>query len=91
MPGAINTPWQLFFEAAPSHKFVSPDQARQIFEKRGVVLDRQVLTTCGTGVTASILGFMLEAIGHADWRLYDGSWHERGQRTDTKKLVKPAG
>lgn len=89
MPGAINTPWQLFFEPAPSHRFVSPERAAQIFAERGVDLSGPVVTTCGSGVTASILGFMLEAIGHSDWRLYDGSWHEWGQQPDTPKLKKP--
>lgn len=89
MPGAINTPWQLFFEPAPSHRFVGPERAAQIFAKAGVDLSGQVITTCGSGVTASILGFMLESIGHSDWRLYDGSWHEWGQQPDTPKLKKP--
>ncbi|MBC7476902.1 MAG: sulfurtransferase [Pseudorhodobacter sp.] len=87
MPGAINTPWALFFDA--SHRFVSPERAAQIFAERGVDLSQPIVTTCGSGVTASILGFMLEAIGHADWRLYDGSWHEWGQQPDTPKLKKP--
>jgi thiosulfate/3-mercaptopyruvate sulfurtransferase len=89
MPGAINTPWALFYEPAPSHRFVSPERAAQIFAERGVDLSGAVITTCGSGVTASILGFMLEAIGHSDWRLYDGSWHEWGQQPDTPKLTKP--
>lgn len=89
MPGAINTPWALFYEPAPSHRFVGPERAAQIFAERGVDLSGKVITTCGSGVTASILGFMLEAIGHSDWRLYDGSWHEWGQQPDTPKLIKP--
>lgn len=89
MPGAINTPWALFFEPAPSHSFVSPARAAEIFAEHGVDLSRPIVTTCGSGVTASILGFMLEAVGHTDWRLYDGSWHEWGQQPDTPKLKKP--
>lgn len=89
MPGAINTPWQLFFEPAPSHRFISAEQAKLILKERRVDLSGEVITTCGSGVTASILGFMLEEIGHSDWRLYDGSWHEWGQQEDTPKEVKP--
>ncbi|HWJ75180.1 MAG TPA: sulfurtransferase [Kaistia sp.] len=89
MPGAVNTPWALFFEPAPSHRFVSPVRAAEIFAERGVDLSGAVITTCGSGVTACILGFMLEEIGHSDWRLYDGSWHEWGQQATTPKLVKP--
>lgn len=89
MPGAINTPWQLFFEPAPSHRFISAEQAKQIFQDRNVDLSGEIITTCGSGVTASILGFMLEEIDHTDWRLYDGSWHEWGQQEDTPKEVKP--
>jgi len=89
MPGAINTPWQLFFEPAPSHRFVSPQKAKEIFDERGVDTSGEIITTCGSGVTASILGFMLEATGHSNWRLYDGSWHEWGQQEDTPKEIKP--
>ncbi|MBJ2150225.1 sulfurtransferase [Paracoccus sp. IB05] len=89
MPGAINTPWALFYEPAPSYRFVSAERATEIFAGKGVDLSGEVITTCGSGVTASILGFMLEAIGHPQWRLYDGSWHEWGQQDDTPKRIKP--
>ncbi|BCP52199.1 sulfurtransferase [Kaistia sp. 32K] len=91
MPGAINTPWARFFDASKNFEFVSPEAASAIFEQAGADISGNVITTCGSGVTACILGFMIEQSGNADWRLYDGSWHEWGQQPDTVKLVKQPG
>lgn len=86
MPNAINTPWSRFMDAGNGHVFVSAEQARAILLDAGVDLDQPVITTCGSGVTASILALMLERIGHTRHRLYDGSWHEWGQRADLPRI-----
>ena len=52
------------------------------FRAAGVDLDKPVITTCGSGVTASILAFALEAIGKEPKGVYDGSWSEWGSRPD---------
>ncbi len=88
MPGAINTPWALFFDASRNFEFVSTERAKAIFAEAGADLSGNVITTCGSGVTACILGFMIERLGKDDWRMYDGSWHEWGQQPNTPKLVK---
>jgi thiosulfate/3-mercaptopyruvate sulfurtransferase len=86
MPRAINTPWQRFFNPAPNYTFVDPETAAQVFAEAGADIGGRVITTCGSGVTAAILGFMIERAGNPNWKLYDGSWHEWGQREDTPKL-----
>lgn len=88
MPGAINTPWARFFDTNNNFVFVSPEKAAGIFRDAGADISGNVIATCGSGVTACILGFMIEHLGNEDWRLYDGSWHEWGQQPDTPKLVK---
>jgi len=88
MPKAINTPWALFFDAEKNYTFISPQRSGEIFRNAGADLTGAIITTCGSGVTACILGFMIEQLGNRTWRLYDGSWHEWGQQTDTPKLIK---
>lgn len=60
---------------------------RAAFEAGGVDLDKRVITTCGSGVTAAILSLGLELLGHKDWALYDGSWSEWGQFDQLKVEV----
>ena len=48
----------------------------------GVDLAKPVITTCGSGVTASILSLALERIGKTDHAIYDGSWSEWGMYAD---------
>lgn len=85
MPTAINVSWVDLIEQSGEFGFVSPEQAKAKFEAAGVDLDKPVIATCGSGVTACIIAFQLERLGKHDWRVYDASWHEWGQRDDLPK------
>ena len=61
-----------------------PAELRQAFEAAGVDLEKPVITTCGSGVTAAILSLALERIGHRRHALYDGSWSEWGMYGDLR-------
>jgi len=60
----------------------SPQALREIFTQAGVDLDKPVITTCGSGITASTLALALDSIGAKQVAVYDGSWTEWGSRED---------
>ena len=59
------------------------DELSELFRDAGVALDRPVVTSCGSGVTACALAFALHLIGHPGAAVYDGSWSEWGLPGDT--------
>jgi thiosulfate/3-mercaptopyruvate sulfurtransferase len=56
---------------------------RAALDGSGVDLNGPVVTSCGSGITASAMALGLHLIGHDQWAVYDGSWTEWGGRTDT--------
>jgi thiosulfate/3-mercaptopyruvate sulfurtransferase len=82
IPGSKNLPYTQLFNADGTYK--SGDALRQAFEQAGIDLDKPVVTTCGSGITASVLLFGLHLLGK-DAALYDGSWSEWGADASTPK------
>lgn len=58
-------------------------ELRRRFAAAGVDINRPVVTSCGSGVTASTLALALYMLGREDVAVYDGSWSEWGGRSDT--------
>ena len=54
-----------------------------LFIEAGVDLDRPVLTSCGSGISAAILSLALARLGRWRTPVYDGSWTEWGGLADT--------
>lgn len=79
IPGSRNLPYT---DLLDNGTLRPESELRTAFETAGVDLSKPVITSCGSGVTAAVLGLALYRIGHRDWGLYDGSWSEWGAFDD---------
>lgn len=85
IPESRNLPQNLLFN--PDNSWKRGEALRAAFEAAGVDLDRPMITTCGSGVTAAVLLFGAHLLGKEDVRLYDGSWTEWGSDPATPKAT----
>jgi thiosulfate/3-mercaptopyruvate sulfurtransferase len=85
MPGALCVPFQAVI--APDGTLKPAEQLKAVFEEAGVDLARPIVTTCGSGVTASILALALARLGRDRTAVYDGSWSEWGLPGDTEVVT----
>jgi thiosulfate/3-mercaptopyruvate sulfurtransferase len=80
IPGSLNLPYDELH--APDGTLRPATDLRKAFKDAGVDVNRPVITTCGSGITASVLALALHEVGRADAAVYDGSWTEWGARED---------
>ena len=83
IPGSLNVPFPSVLHDDGTYR--SPEEIRSVFERAGVDLERPIVTSCNSGMTACVLAFALGLAGRDDVALYDGSWMEWGDDPDTPK------
>lgn len=82
IPGSLSLPYDLLFHPEDGRLRPAGELCR-LFEAAGLDLDRPVVTTCGSGVSAAVLSLGLQLAGRPDVPVYDGSWTEWAGRPDT--------
>ncbi len=85
--GHIPNSHSLFFGGFINHdngKIVDKDKMQDYWQSANIN-DKNLVASCGSGVTACVDALALYELGYKDVAVYDGSWTEWSSRSDTPK------
>ena len=71
--------------------FLPPEKLKEVLASKGIDTNTNIVSSCGTGVTAAIIDTALRASEYPPelLLLYDGSWTEWAQRVKPEEgLIK---
>lgn len=91
MPGAKNVPFMELFDMQTGELY-GDEHLLAAFTRAGVDIKqlretsgpgKEVILSCGSGVSASVLYFALERLGVKHLAVFDGSWTEYASRPES--------
>jgi thiosulfate/3-mercaptopyruvate sulfurtransferase len=88
MPGAFNLPYNDLIDPATG-TMLPNDNLKARIAASGIDPAKKVTASCGSGVTACVIGLGLYLTGAPEAAIYDGSWTEWGGRADTPIVTGP--
>ncbi len=88
IPSARSVPFTTLLQADGTLKPAA--ELRKIFADAKVDIDKPVVASCGSGVTAGVVAFALAMLGRPGTAVYDGSWVEWGANHDLPIETGPA-
>lgn len=72
IPHSISLPFSAV-QTPQTGAILPPEELKRVLYERGVDLTKPIVVSCGTGVTACILGVALQSLG-IEAKVYDESW-----------------
>ena len=63
-----------------TNTFKTKNELSEIFKVNEVDISRPIVFTCGSGMTACVLGLAYSLISDKNAVIYDGSWSEYGKK-----------
>ncbi|MFK7866547.1 MAG: 3-mercaptopyruvate sulfurtransferase [Alphaproteobacteria bacterium] len=81
MPGAINLPYQQLVNVETGY-FNPFNTIKSLLNSQSIGLDEPIIATCGSGVSACSIAFILSVFGNDQVAIYDGSWCEWGSNSN---------
>lgn len=80
IPSSINVHYSVLINENGTLK--SKEELKKIFDSKNIDIKSPIILSCGSGITACVIGLALAHLGNYQAAVYDGSWAEWGSRDD---------